>query len=53
MKKIAIYPGSFDPITNGHIDIAKRAHSLVDTDVLGLALNSNKHSIVSKEQRLK
>jgi pantetheine-phosphate adenylyltransferase len=52
MKKIAIYPGSFDPITNGHIDIAKRALSLFDTVVVGVAINSNKQTLFSKEERL-
>ena len=52
MKKIAIYPGSFDPITNGHIDIAKRALTLFDTVVVGIAINSNKQTLFSKEERL-
>jgi pantetheine-phosphate adenylyltransferase len=52
MKKIAIYPGSFDPITNGHIDIAKRALTLFDTVVVGIAINSTKQTLFTKEERL-
>ena len=42
MKKIGIYPGSFDPITIGHIDIIKRASKLFDEVVVLLAINPNK-----------
>jgi cytidyltransferase-like protein len=42
MKKIAIYPGSFDPITNGHIDLIKRASKLFDTVIIGITQNSKK-----------
>ncbi len=42
MKRIAIYPGSFDPITIGHIDIIKRASKLFDEVVVLLAVNPNK-----------
>ena len=41
MKK-AIFPGSFDPITNGHIDIVKRALPLFDEIVIAIGVNSNK-----------
>jgi len=41
MKKIAIYPGSFDPITNGHIDLIKRASKLFDEVII--AITQNKH----------
>lgn len=43
MKKIAVYPGSFDPITNGHIDILQRAISLFD-EVIVLVSNNSKKS---------
>jgi pantetheine-phosphate adenylyltransferase len=36
MKKIAIYPGSFDPITNGHIDLIKRASKLFDEVIIAI-----------------
>lgn len=42
MKKIAIYPGSFDPITIGHIDIIERASKLFDEVIVLLAVNPNK-----------
>lgn len=42
MKKVAIYPGSFDPITDGHLDIIKRASSLFDEVIVLVAYNENK-----------
>ena len=51
MKK-AIYPGSFDPITNGHMDILKRTLGLFDHVTLLLAVNPNKKSEFSVEERL-
>ena len=42
MKKIAIYPGSFDPITNGHIDLIRRASTLFDKVIVGITQNSKK-----------
>ena len=50
--KIAIYPGSFDPITNGHIDIINRASKLYDKLIIAVASNSNKKSLLSKKQRV-
>ena len=50
--KIAIYPGSFDPITNGHIDIINRASKLYDKLIIAVASNSNKKSLLSKSQRV-
>lgn len=52
MKKIAIYPGSFDPITNGHIDIIKRALKLFDEIIVLIAVNPNKTSYFSLEERM-
>lgn len=49
--KIAIYPGSFDPITNGHIDIIKRATKLFDKVIVVLAKNSAKKYRFSLEDR--
>ncbi|BBM51959.1 pantetheine-phosphate adenylyltransferase [Leptotrichia trevisanii] len=42
MKKVALYPGSFDPITKGHIDIIKRSSNLFDKLVIGIFKNSTK-----------
>ena len=50
--KIAIYPGSFDPITNGHVDIINRASNLFDKLIIAVASNSSKESLFSKEQRV-
>ena len=47
MKKIAIYPGSFDPITNGHIDLIKRASKLFDEVIVAITQNANKSSFLS------
>lgn len=51
MKK-AIYPGSFDPITNGHLDILKRASKVFDHVTMLLAVNPNKKSEFTVEERL-
>ena len=50
MKK-AIFPGSFDPITNGHIDIIQRAIPLFDEIVIAIGVNSNKKYMFSLEER--
>ncbi|MCB1191209.1 MAG: pantetheine-phosphate adenylyltransferase [Leptospiraceae bacterium] len=52
MTRLAIYPGTFDPITNGHVDIIKRALKLFDKVVVAVATNSNKNSLFSVEERL-
>ncbi len=52
MKKIAVYPGSFDPITNGHIGILKRSLQVFDEVILLLAVNPNKVSRFSVEERV-
>ena len=44
MKRIALYPGTFDPITNGHLDIMHRASSLCDLLIVGVAKNIGKSS---------
>lgn len=48
----AVYPGSFDPVTYGHIDIIKRAASIVDELVVGILVNNNKKPMFTMEDRL-
>jgi len=50
--KIAIYPGSFDPITNGHIDILERSLSLFDEVIVVLAVNPHKKTTFTVDERL-
>ncbi len=52
MKKIAVFPGSFDPITVGHADVVKRALPLFDEIVIAIGTNSQKQSLYSLEQRI-
>jgi pantetheine-phosphate adenylyltransferase len=49
--KTAIYPGTFDPITNGHIDIIARAANMFDRVVVALAVNSAKKTLFSEQER--
>ena len=51
-KKIAIYPGSFDPITNGHIDLIKRASKLFDEVIIGITQNSKKSAFLDIKDRI-
>jgi len=53
MKTIAIYPGSFDPITNGHVDLIHRACKLFDKVIIAITQNTNKDSFLSINQRVK
>ena len=53
MKTIAIYPGSFDPITNGHVDLIHRACKLFDEVIIAITQNTNKDSFLSIDQRVK
>ncbi len=50
--RIAVYPGSFDPITNGHLDIIKRAAKLYDKVIVGVLSNSNKNPLFTAEERV-
>jgi pantetheine-phosphate adenylyltransferase len=49
---IAIYPGTFDPITNGHIDIIHRALGLFDQVIIAIAINAKKTPLFSLEERI-
>ena len=51
-KKRAIYPGSFDPITFGHIDIALRSLKIFDELIIAIGDNRNKDPLFSKSQRI-
>ncbi len=50
--KVAIYPGSFDPVTNGHLDIIKRAAAIFDEVVVAIFVNSAKKSAFTVEERV-
>ena len=50
--KIAIYPGSFDPISNGHVDIIKRASKLFDKLIVLVSLNPQKKYVLTDEERV-
>lgn len=52
MKKIAVFPGSFDPITVGHEDIVTRALPLFDEIIVAIGINSQKQSLYTLEQRI-
>ena len=52
MKKIAIYPGSFDPITNGHVDLIKRASKIFDEVIIAITQNANKYIFLSIDHRV-
>ncbi len=53
MKKIAVFPGSFDPITLGHVSIIKRAMPLFDEIIVAIGLNADKNYMFGMEQRVK
>lgn len=52
MKKLAIYPGTFDPITNGHLDIVHRSVNLFDSVVVAVTTNPSKTPLFSVEERM-
>ncbi len=53
MPRIGIYPGTFDPVTNGHIDIILRAATLVDRLIVAVAVNAGKGPLFTLEERVK
>lgn len=52
MSIIAVYPGTFDPLTNGHIDIIKRASKMVDVLIVAPAKDSGKKTLFSQAERI-
>jgi pantetheine-phosphate adenylyltransferase len=52
VTRIGLYPGTFDPITNGHLDIISRAVKLVDRLIIGVAINRDKGPLFSLEERV-
>jgi pantetheine-phosphate adenylyltransferase len=52
MKRNAVYPGTFDPITNGHVDLIQRAARVFDRLVVAIAANPNKAPMFTLEQRV-
>jgi pantetheine-phosphate adenylyltransferase len=52
MKRIAVFPGSFDPITLGHTHIVERASTLFDKIIVGIGINTTKQYMFSHQQRL-
>ena len=52
MERLAVYPGSFDPITNGHLDIIKRGLRFFDKLIILIAYNPSKSGLFSVEERM-
>lgn len=52
MKKIALYPGTFDPITNGHFDIIERALNLFDEVIVAVAISEDKKPMFTLQERI-
>lgn len=52
MEKLAVYPGSFDPVTNGHVDLIKRALNVFDRLIVTVAINPLKTHLFAIEERL-
>ncbi|MEN9333671.1 MAG: hypothetical protein RLY35_851 [Bacteroidota bacterium] len=52
MKRIAVFPGSFDPITKGHVNVVERSAQLFDEIIVGIGTNTSKNYMFPLEQRL-
>ncbi|MHC5374799.1 pantetheine-phosphate adenylyltransferase [Enterococcus sp. LJL120] len=52
MKKIALFPGSFDPLTNGHVDTIRRGALIFDEVIVGVFVNTSKKSFFTPEEKL-
>jgi len=53
MSKVAVYPGTFDPITNGHLDLLSRSLKIFDKVIIAVAYNPTKNPLFSLEERIK
>jgi pantetheine-phosphate adenylyltransferase len=51
-ERVVLYPGSFDPITNGHLDVAQRAMELFDRVIFGIAVHTPKSTLFAAEERM-
>lgn len=51
-KRLGLYPGTFDPITNGHLDVIRRARRVFDVVDVAIGINSEKRTLLSLEERL-
>ena len=49
---VAVYPGSFDPITNGHLDVIRRASGVFERIIVGVLANPRKQPLLSAEERI-
>src|SRR5690606_4038423 len=52
MQRICLFPGTFDPLTLGHVDVIQRAADLFDKLIVGIGINSNKAPMFTVEQRV-
>jgi pantetheine-phosphate adenylyltransferase len=52
MKRIAVYPGTFDPVTNGHVDLVERSLRMFDKVIVAIAANPGKKPLFTLEERL-
>lgn len=53
MERICLFPGTFDPVTLGHVDVIERAVSMFDKLIIGVGINSSKQPMFTIEQRTK
>ncbi len=51
-SRIAVYPGTFDPVTNGHLDVIERGAKLFDRLIVAVAVNTGKDPLFSREERV-